>query len=379
MSASDIYSQRLRELSAEGRLRSIPTLREGSVDLRSNDYLGLGERSAEFRTEFRRRFPDAAMSASASRLLSRHQGVEADYESLLASLYGREALLFNSGYHANTGCVSALSLPGTLIVADKLMHASFIDGLAIGRSRFSRFRHNDLDHLRRVIEKEGQGYDRIIVAVESVYSMDGDRAPLDGLVELRRSDPRIMLYVDEAHAFGVEGERGLGCCEAAGIVGDTDIIIVTLGKAAGSQGAFTLTSPDLKEYLLNTARSFIFSTALPPASVAWSMLMTEKILGMDEERKHLHRLSARFAQRMREATGVGTGSDTQIQPLPVGDARRAVALSQKLADAGFDALAIRRPTVPPGGERIRFSLNARLDAERLEPLFDTLAKEYNKV
>lgn len=379
MSATDIYIQRLRKLADEGRLRAIPAMRSESVDLRSNDYLGLGERSAEFREEFSRRFPDAAMSASASRLLSRHQGIEADYESMLASLYGREALLFNSGYHANTGCVSALSLPGTLIVADRLMHASFIDGLAIGRSRFTRFRHNDLGHLRRVIAKEGEGYDRIIVAVESVYSMDGDRAPLVGLVELRRSDPRIMLYVDEAHAFGVEGARGLGCCEAEGIVGETDIIIVTLGKAAGSQGAFALTSPDMKEYLLNTARSFIFSTALPPVSVAWSMLMTEKILAMTEERENLHRLSVRFVQRVREATGVDTGSDTQIQPLHVGDALKAVALSQRLAEAGFDALAIRRPTVPPGGERIRFSLNARLDADRLEPLFATLNKHYNKV
>lgn len=379
MSATDIYIQRLRKLADEGRLRAIPAMRSESVDLRSNDYLGLGERSAEFREEFSRRFPDAAMSASASRLLSRHQGIEADYESMLASLYGREALLFNSGYHANTGCVSALSVPGTLVVADRLMHASFIDGLAIGRSRFTRFRHNDLGHLRRVIAKEGEGYDRIIVAVESVYSMDGDRAPLAGLVELRRSDPRIMLYVDEAHAFGVEGARGLGCCEAEGIVGETDIIIVTLGKAAGSQGAFALTSPYMKEYLLNTARSFIFSTALPPVSVAWSMLMTEKILAMTEERKNLHRLSVRFVQRVREATGVDTGSDTQIQPLHVGDALKAVALSQRLAEAGFDALAIRRPTVPPGGERIRFSLNARLDADRLEPLFATLNKHYNKV
>ncbi len=366
--------KQLKNLEAEHRLRRLPEEREGGlIDLCSNDYLGLSLRAGEFQEEFLERWGDAPMSASASRLLASRQKHHAAYEAYLAELYGKPALLFNSGYHANTGILSSLmSLPGTTVVADKLIHASAIDGMRIGGGKFQRFRHNDMQHLRTILRKilESGETERVVVAVESVYSMDGDKAPLRELVELRREYPEVLLYVDEAHAFGVHGERGLGLAEEMGVAGEIDILMATLGKAAASSGAFAITDGKTRDWLINTARSFIFSTALPPAVVGWSHLMTEKITHMQPERARLQAIGERFAAMLESATGKAPITRGHIQPLLTGSAERALRLSSRLREAGIDVLAIRRPTVPPGGERLRFSLNAALD----EDVFNILEK-----
>lgn len=181
-----------------------------------------------------------------------------------------------------------------------------------------------------------------------------------------------MLYVDEAHAFGARGERGLGIAEEKNLIPDIDILIGTLGKAAASSGAFVICSEELKSLLINLARPFIFSTALPPANVAWSILMTEKIVCMQTERRHLADISRYFAERLRMISGVETGSTTQIIPYLTGNASNALAIASRLKEAGITALPIRRPTVPPGGERIRFSLGAGMTADMFEETFRIL-------
>lgn len=371
--ASAIYSDHLGHLEKEGRLRRIPAeYRPGMVDLCSNDYLGLATHMPELQKEFSRRFGDAPMSSSASRLLSGHQRHYAMLEERLGDLYGRKALLFNSGYHANTGCISALNQPGTLFVCDKLIHASIVDGLRLGGCEFSRFPHNNMEALRKIVSKKSDDYARVVVVTESIFSMDGDEAPLRELVKLKRSNPKVMLYLDEAHGFGVRGDKGLGLAEEQGLPDDFDIIILTFGKAAASSGAATICSTDIRDYLLNTARSFIFSTALPPACAAWTLLMIEKIEGMAAEREHLRILGEEFRNRMPSRAKGLCGSTSQIIPFITGDPVKAVELAGRIGEAGFMALPIRRPTVPPGGDRIRFSLNAALEIERLSPLFDIL-------
>lgn len=356
----------LAGLSAEKRLRVIP---ESScrkmLDLSSNDYLGLGERYREFSEEFLLRFPDAAFSSSASRLLSSRQKYHILLESYLSSLYGKEILLFNSGYHANVGCIGALTLPSTLFICDKLIHASVVDGLRINSAEFKRFPHNDIQKLLKILDKESKKYDRVVVVVESVYSMDGDAAPLVELVALKNCFTNVMLYVDEAHAFGVRGERGLGLSEELNLINDIDILIGTFGKAAASVGAFAAVSEELKSLFINLARPFIFSTALPPVNVAWTLLMIEKITEMDKERRYLRELSANFSEKIEGITGKPTGSVSQIVPFLTGNAENALNLAAKLKEAGILALPIRRPTVPPGGERIRFSLSASMRPEDL--------------
>ncbi|MDE6342122.1 MAG: aminotransferase class I/II-fold pyridoxal phosphate-dependent enzyme, partial [Muribaculaceae bacterium] len=313
-------------------------------------------------------------SASASRLLQRHQGQHQALESMLAEMYGKEILLMNSGYHANAGALSALSVKGTLIVSDKLSHASMIDGIRLGAGDSVRFAHNDMDMLRRILKKKASSYDTVIVATESVFSMDGDFVPLHELTAIKKEFPNVLLYVDEAHAFGVFGERGLGLAEAMEVAADIDVLIVTLGKAAAGFGAFIATSPLLRSYLLNSARSFIFSTALPPAVAAWDMLMIEKLCGMKAEREHLQKLAEWFRGELSLLTGSECESRSQIVPVMAGSASGAVRIADALRNSGIDALPIRRPTVPAGGERIRLSLSADLTEKDLRPVLEVLSR-----
>ena len=234
MSRTLNYEKILQGFRDESRLRSIPADRSESdiLDLCSNDYMGLRHLMPEMRKEFDARFPEVSFSASASRLLSVDQDIHRQLEDRLAELYGRPVLLFNSGYHANTGIVSSLNIPGTLFVADKLVHASMIDGLTQGRCDFKRFAHNDIHALSTILEREAANYSQIVVMVESIYSMDGDMAPLREIAALRDRYDNVLLYVDEAHAFGVRGRQGLGLCEEFGLIDKADIIMGTLGKAA---------------------------------------------------------------------------------------------------------------------------------------------------
>lgn len=366
----------LLNLESNDMLRVIPSgYSTGTVDLSSNDYLSLGARHAEFLPEFLDRFSDASFSSSASRLLSSRQKYHFALEKYLSDLYGKDALLFNSGWHANTGCVAALAgTGGTVFLCDRLMHASFMDGLAVSGAAYRRFPHNDIAKIALLLEKHHDRAEKIVVAVESIYSMDGDEAPLREIVELKRRFPKMLLYVDEAHAFGVRGSRGLGLGEELNLIEDIDILIGTFGKAAASVGAFAITNTDFKSLFINTSRPFIFSTALPPVNVAWSLLMTEKIVEMSGARRQLADLSSAFSSRISEVTGQPIISTSQIIPLMTGDAARALQLASLLREAGYIALPIRRPTVPPGGERIRFSLAADMHMEKLENLFTTIAK-----
>ena len=198
------------------------------------------------------------MSSSSSRLLTGNFRVYDTLEERLAAMYGREsALVLSSGYHMNTGILPALCDKGTLILADKLVHASLIDGIRLSGARCIRYRHQDYS----------QDCDRIIIVTESIFSMDGDTAPLQRLVEIKRRCGKVMLYVDEAHAVGVRGERGLGLAEECGCIGDIDLLCGTFGKALASVGAYVICDSIIKEYLVNRMRTLIFTTAMPPVNL----------------------------------------------------------------------------------------------------------------
>ena len=368
------YADHILHLEKEHRLRNIPDpVTDGRIDFLSNDYLGLGAEAGNYMAEFRERFTDAYFTSSASRLLSRANKYHNLLEEYLGQLYGRPALLFNSGYHTNVGVIQALAINGTLFLADKLVHASAIDGLRLSGADFKRYPHNDYRKLRRLIKENYDAYDRIIVITEGIFSMDGDTANLDELVAIKRQYPKVMLYLDEAHSFGVRGLRGLGLAEETGYLEEIDLIIGTLGKAAASAGAFVVTSPAMRNYLINTTRSFIFSTAISPAQAAWSILMIEKITGMNDRRLHLQRLSHHMVKELERRLNFESPSKTQIVPLIIGDASEAVIMSGYLASQGFDTLAIRKPTVPAGSERLRFSLNALLSEKDIDKLITALS------
>ncbi|OKY83838.1 MAG: hypothetical protein BHV69_10380 [Bacteroidales bacterium 52_46] len=352
----------LDQLRESSNYRSFPSGGGGdTIDLTSNDYLGLALRD-DLRDEFIAQYHSGkfpALTSSASRLLASCQLEYREFESLLAEIYGRKALVFNSGYHANTGIIQAIADKRTMVIADRLVHASIIDGIRLSGARFTRFPHNDFDRLERAIEAVPDDADRILIIVESVYSMDGDRADIDRLIDIRRANERVMLYVDEAHGVGVEGPAGLGLVAASKAPAEVDIVIGTLGKALASSGAFALTDDTVKQYLVNKARSLIFSTALPPACVAWSRFLFGKMMGMDAERATLRRHAERIADAIAAATGC-RGVVSHIQPLVIGNAAATLQRSAELLREGVKVLPIRTPTVPPGSERLRFSLSASL-------------------
>ncbi len=372
----------LQQLHHEGNYREIPTVSPLTVtDYSTNDYMGL----AADHTLQQKFFADpisatVPLTSSAARLLAPRQIEYTNLEVFLSLLYKKyrgtdtSTLLFNSGYHANTGLISAIADRDTLIVADKLVHASIIDGIVLSRAPFIRFRHNDFHHLEKILASKASKYKHVIVIVESVYSMDGDTADIERLIALKRQYPNVMLYVDEAHAFGVLGPKGLGLSAASSAPHDIDIIVGTFGKAAASMGAFAIVGLDMHDYLVNTARSFIFSTALPPMSAAWTRFTLGNLIQKDNRREHLQRLGVQLNDVLKKYSSHPI-VPSHIQPLIVGDPKKAVELSRQLLSRyGIKALPIRKPTVPEGTERLRFSLSSAMMPRDIEALDKALGE-----
>ncbi|MEJ2056695.1 MAG: 8-amino-7-oxononanoate synthase [Desulfofustis sp.] len=342
------------------------------INLSSNDYLGLaGDR--DFLDEFYRQRTHRnsadryGLGTASSRLLTGDIDIAHELEQLLGRLYEREAvLLFNSGYHANIGIIPALFGKDDLIVSDKLNHASIHDGLQICRAPFKRFRHADYDHLRALLEKHRNSCRRLLIVSESVFSMDGDCAELKTLVELKHRY-NAMLYLDEAHAVGLYGENGLGLAERDGCIGEIDLLVGTFGKACGSIGAFLVCSDDIRDYLINRSRSLIFTTALPPVVLSWNHFVMNRISGMGDKRDHLAAVADQLRKGLQDQ-GLQTGGSTNIVPVIIGDARKAVEGAQMLQERGFYVLPVRPPTVPTGTSRFRLSLTADLQFEQLAQL-----------
>ena len=284
------FSQQLDVLKQQGNLRQFRSnVQQGRyirldqhqmLNLASNDYLGLAS-DLTLREQFFDETPNdqRRMSSSSSRLLTGHfPEYELLENSLTQAFHGRAALLFNSGYHMNIGILPALADSKTLILADKLIHASMIDGILLSSSKYVRYRHNDLNHLTQLLQKyhADEAFERIIVVTESIFSMDGDETDLAALVSIKQQFSKVMLYVDEAHAIGVRGEQGLGCAEQYAVIDNIDLLVGTFGKAIASVGGYLICHAVIRDYLINTMRPLIFSTAQPPICMAWTNLFFKK-------------------------------------------------------------------------------------------------------
>lgn len=364
------------------------------LNLASNDYLGLLENK-----EYNQKFWDTYMlpnsiyfGSGSSRLLTGDcraaRELEEKVEELFAIAAKEEdcnadnataersiaALSFNSGYHANTGIIGAIgTLDSTIFIADKLAHASIIDGLKLSGKKFERYRHNDMVHLQRLVDKaKEEGIGNIVIITEAVFSMDGDTAPLDELVKIKRSNKGVILYVDEAHSFGLYGKYGLGLCEHYSAINDIDIIVAPLGKAASSVGALAVMESFLKEFLINKMRTLIFSTALPPVNYARSSFFITNLQNLKQERDDLQTIIKQF----KTALGLQLSEtvETPILPYRADSAEHAVKLQLLLERNGVLAPAIRPPTVPPNGSRLRLSLTASMTMHELETVASLLQK-----
>ena len=378
--------EELERLGALGRRRSISVLSraaggtverggQGLLNLSSNDYLGLGADELLLR-DFLRETPERllderGMTSSSSRLLTGSGPACAALEDEVGALYGgRECCVFSSGYHANLGILTALARAGDLVLSDRLNHASIIDGMRLSDAEFRRYRHLDYGHLEELLGAAAGRRGRTFIVTESVFSMDGDQADLRALAQLKERYGATLI-VDEAHAVGVFGKRGRGLAEVAGVLEHVDVLVGTFGKALASMGAFAVTAPPLKDYLVNTVRPFIFTTALPPAVLSWSRVTLRRMQTMERDREHLAALGERLRGELT-ALGCVTGGASQIVPVIVGEDEAAVRLALKLQQAGYLVLPIRPPTVPPGTARVRLSLTAALSWEDLETLAEAV-------
>ncbi len=365
----------LKRLAEKGLKRALPPLeaREGPyiylggrrlLNLSSNDYIGLAVRITT--REVLARLSDTGFGAGAARLLSGNHALYREVEEKLATLYGRKALVFGSGYQANVGILSALCGRRDAIFADKLVHASIIDGARLSGAAFFRFPHRDYQALEDLLRRKRGQFRRVVIVSESVFSMDGDRADLSILVHLKKHFG-AFLFLDEAHALGVFGEKGLGLAEEEGLLSEVDLLLGTCGKALGSYGAFVITDALLREYLLNKARSFIFTTALPPVVLAATSLALDLLPTLREERLSLRRLAAWLRKELSLPPG-----ETPIVPVILGETEKALILAERLYQKGFYVPAIRPPTVPENTARLRISLNALLKPEDLKALVEEM-------
>ncbi len=383
---SAAFSPRLQALRRVGRYRR-RRVRQGpatpwlTLDGRrllafaSNDYLGLaadprlGQAMAQVAEEY-------GVGAGAAHLLGGHTTVHHALEEALADFVARpRALLFSTGYMANLGVVSTLCRRGAVVLQDRLNHASLLDGARLSGARLLRYHHGDLDHLRHRLRQAGEA--ARLIATDAVFSMDGDLAPLASLHRLSR-EAGCGLLVDEAHGLGVLGPEGRGALAAQGVADPEVIIMGTLGKALGTFGAFVAGPEALIETLIQDARSYLFTTAPPPA-VAAATLAALEIVQREPERRE--RLSARVRQFRQGAAELGLplmDSPTPIQPLVVGEDHRALALSQALEEQGIWVPPVRPPTVPEGQARLRITFSTAHEAEHVDRLLAALDSAWRR-
>jgi 8-amino-7-oxononanoate synthase len=336
----------------------------------SNNYLGLADhpRVRQAAADAGERF---GAGAGASRLVSGNMSLHGKLEERLAAFSGYEAaLLFGSGYLANLGTIAVLAGRGQVVFSDELNHASIIDGCRISRAERFIYRHADLEHLSWGLRKEGrQGG---LIVTDAVFSMDGDVAPIADLLDLaRRHGCRLM--VDEAHATGALGPGGRGAVAEAGLSGQVDVVVGTLGKTLGSYGAYVCGSAKIVDLLINSARPFIFSTALPPPVIGAALAALTLLDGQPGMVEQLRR-NGTILRDALAGHGLDVGaSRTQIIPLVVGEARRAMAVCERTLEGRAFAQAIRPPTVPEGTSRLRLSVMASHRADELCAAADVIA------
>lgn len=377
----DYIESFLAKRKADGTLRTLSELDSRSpgiiihrgkryVDFSSNDYLGFSTHPKLIEAA-RQALELHGVGTGASRLMSGDLRLHHALEEQTASFKGKEsALVFNSGYQANVGIIPAIVGRGDVVFADRLCHASLLDGIAVSRARLVRFRHNDVDHLRNLLERERPGFEKALIVTESVFSMDGDLAPLNPLVELK-DRYNCILMVDEAHATGVFGDQGKGLVDAEGLSEQVELIMGTFSKALGGFGAYLAASRSVTDYLVNAARGFIYSTSLPAAIIAADLAALELCKSEADRGRALLARAEQFRRAAAEA-GWSVGGASQIIPVMVGESAEAVRYAGELFDRGFRALPIRPPTVPQGTARLRFSLCYAHTEEHLTGVLEAL-------
>lgn len=340
----------------------------------SNDYLGLANHPEVIKA-FQQAANQYGVGSGAAHLVNGHSRLHQQLEEALAEFTHRErALLFSTGYMANLGLTTALAERYATVYQDRLNHASLLDAAQLSGAKLVRYPHNDLQQLAKRMETHTSG--QKLIVTDGVFSMDGDLAPVRKLANLAKQHD-AWLIVDDAHGFGVLGETGAGLLEAEHLAQEDAVLMGTLGKAIGTAGAFVAGSSDLIEYLIQTARPYIYTTAQPPAIAAASLASLKLVQAESWRREHLKELIQMFRHGAAQLGLALMPSSTAIQPILVGENAKAVAISQQLEQMGILITAIRPPTVPPNTARLRITLSAAHTQQQIERLLAALNQVVN--
>ena len=369
MKINEIQKQ-LENLKSIRNYRVLSEVDSSLINLSSNDYLGLAQ-DTELKKKFYSKF-SPTLSSSSSRLITGCSKEVMEFEKKAQEIYGKPCITFNSGFDANSSIIETFYNKNSLILTDRLNHASIYDGIVNCEAKFLRYRHLDLEHLEEILKKNIDKYDDILVVTETVYSMDGDIVDIEKLVELKKKY-HFDLMIDEAHSYGV---FGYGIVHNLELIDYVDFLVIPLGKGGASMGAMVICDNLYKEYIINKSRKFIFSTALPPVNHQWNLFILSHMNDFDKKRAKLEFLKNYMLKTLKE-NNIDTISNTHIISIIVGDNATLNKISHNLKEKGFLVYGVKEPTVPAGTSRFRIGLNPTLTTKDINRFVQELKNELN--
>ncbi|WP_410207994.1 aminotransferase class I/II-fold pyridoxal phosphate-dependent enzyme [Fusobacterium sp.] len=338
------------------------------INLSSNDYLGLAH-NKNLKDEFYKNFtPD--LSASSSRLITGSSKEVMEFEKQAELIYKKPCITFNSGFDANSSIIETFCNKNTLILTDRLNHASIYDGIINSKAKFLRYRHLDMNNLEELLDKYSDQYEDILVITETVYSMDGDIANIERMTKMKKRY-NFQLMVDEAHSYGV---FGYGIIYNLNLIELVDFLVIPLGKGGASVGAMVICNEVFKDYIINKSRKFIFSTALPPVNHQWNLFILKNMNNFDRERAKLEILK-NYTLKLLKENNIKTDSNTHIISIIVGSNEKVDIISSNMKIKGFLIYGVKEPTVPHGTARFRLSLNPDISKNEIERFVKELKNE----
>lgn len=360
----------LEEIKKEKRFRKLSVMKKDLVNLSSNDYISLGS-DMKIREDFYKEYEKLMLplSSSSSRLISGTFKEIEELELELYRIYGKESLVFNSGFDANSCFIETICSKDTLIITDRLNHASIYKGVIDSKTRFVTYEHLNMNHLEKLLIKYSEKYDEILVITETIYSMDGDCCNLKKLVELKRKYG-FSIMIDEAHSYGV---YGYGMVHGHKLLEEVEHIVIPLGKGGGSIGAYLLTDKVTKDYLINKGKKFIYTTALPPINIAWNLFILKNMNKFNDNMKKLHGLKYFTLKKMREK-GIKTDSKTHIISIVIPEIEKLEKIVEVAREKGFFIYPVKEPTVPKGTSRIRIGLNSSIEKSQISDFLEIVMR-----
>ena len=366
--------EELLKLKKENNFRVLIEKNNEKINFSSNDYLGIAE-NKKLLEEFYLKYKPK-LSSSSSRLISGSYKEVVELEKRAEEIYKKPCIVFNSGFDANSSIIETFYGENSLIITDRLNHASIYDGIVNSKAKFVRYKHLDMNNLEEILKKYSEKFFDILVIAETIYSMNGDITPLNKIVELKKKY-NFSLMIDEAHSYGV---FGYGMAYNLNLVKDIDFLVIPLGKGGGSVGAFIFCDEIMKEYIINKNRKFIFTTALPPINNMWNLFILNKMKNeyFNEKRKKLFE-RINFALKKLKEYGLETNSTTHIISIVIGDNRKIIKIEKNLKEKGYFVYGVKEPTVPKNSARFRISLNSEMSFEVIENFIKELKYEIDTI